>query len=141
MVSHSAYCQFEGEFCKNKRSHQYQIAKVAPAPIRAVLIQYFKLEIPQSKTMAMKNQNPALKAMYNGPGIDANSIRVFHHKMAVTNRKPLHTVRLNTNHTSMVTLKGRFIKADQPVCAGWKTSPGQESSLFRGSRLGIAPAG
>jgi hypothetical protein len=101
--------QFPLDIWKINRSHQYQTVKAAPASSSANRTQALVCHSPHNRKILATSQIPPLTAIYNGPGGDANSDSVLHHFMAEYRRSPLHAVRLNTSHSNIVTLKGRFM--------------------------------
>jgi hypothetical protein len=108
-----AKSQFVFDIWNRNLSLQYQTVRPAPVPRSAYRIQPVDCHKPIHSRRLTTSQTPALTAMYQGPGGDANSSRVSHHFMVEYKRNALHAVRLNTIHSNNVTLKGRFIAQDR----------------------------
>lgn len=68
----------------------------------------FFIKMPDRRTPPATAQPAPVMDRYNGLRLASNSYKISHTRKAATKRVTPHADRINTDHRSRVTLKGRF---------------------------------
>ena len=101
-----------------KRSIQYSNSQSTMDVMIAGRAHDLRLKIPDKRTPPATTQPAPVMDKYTGLRLESNSRSTFHQRTAAASRIAFHADRLNTNHRSKVTPKGRFVGMDQIIRTG-----------------------